>query len=98
AATDDRAADSHGQCGNGPARVAAGHDRLGEQTDDRAKADPNQNVVAPLVRRFGDLGVIHKVASSTRISRRPRVHTIGTTCVTVIDICEWELELLASAA
>ena len=40
-----------------PPGIAAGHDGLGQQADDRPEADPHQNVVHQLLDRLQHVGV-----------------------------------------
>lgn len=47
-----------------PARIAARHDRLGQQSDDRAEADPHQDVVGPLLDRRGEFDAFDGLSSS----------------------------------
>jgi len=59
AAADHRPTHPHQQRRHGAARIAAGHDRLGQQPDQRAEAHPDQNQIGPLLDHFRELQVFH---------------------------------------
>jgi hypothetical protein len=49
ARADHAAADAHQQSCHGAARIASRHDCFGQQPGQRSKADPDQQVVGPLL-------------------------------------------------
>ena len=57
AAAQNRPDDSHQGRTEGTARIAARHDGLGGQTDQRSKADPHQDFVGRVLENQGDLGI-----------------------------------------
>jgi hypothetical protein len=90
-ATDDRAADPHGERRNRSARISPRHDGLGQQADNRAESDPHQDVVGQLPREFDRFG-IHAAgppcrpvsAAPSPPARRARAREHATAAVTGI--------------
>src|SRR5690606_26611705 len=58
-AADDGSPNAHGQRGESSARIAARHDRLGQQTNDGAESYPNKHVVGRLMDGLSQLRAIH---------------------------------------